>query len=1144
DQLVGDIHRLPFNYLSDGVAHCHVSLSAALSAFFILTVVTVTLSILLVLSVSRSKRLLRIVGRSFERLFHPNTGYVRIVNSFGDIGEQSRAFALSPVSQRHWFTMEHRTNLSTFCQSTPIPRRQRSNNAPASASSEGVVEHEQPNFGDCSTIVVSDDTGEETDLIIISSSSNSAIGEDEKAKNEMNANELQSVVMESIDSFVPATPESSPSTSALNSRGLAPTAQEAINYDRIEFTQFRDSSYMSIIEEDGDGLIKKMPTPGPSGQPRRFKESLIEEFQFETPASTSFHYVESSSDSLTEEVPDAPVSDAIAPASVPKDDNLSYLKKKEQLEKDLLNLQTAIRISEHLPDRGLRLRQKIENTKAELNAISAKIADAQIEPIDLTKEPSEQKVHVKPTTKAIPVVEPRSTIALPTMGLPKTRAEAEHFANLLTGKMAEKRLCELRTVTYQTLTSIHRAMQSCPSENEETAPPSGLMSTLMLHQRQALTWLLWREQQMPSGGILADDMGLGKTFSLLSLIVASNGLPQEKVQSRRNNLECTARENCSLLIQSTNQSEMHIFLGRDGLTPSKGTLVICPASILHQWEGEIKQRVSPGLLRVCVHHGQKRENDAWRLARYDVVITTYRIVSSALSKGKKELKKCDSPLFSILWNRIILDEAHTIKSPSTETAQACYRLEALSRWALTGTPIHNNVKDLYSLLKFLRFRPFDDYQVWKTWMEVKTDAGLSRIHSVVKSILLRRTKDQLTPSGRPLISLPAKQVVVRKLALTSVEKDVYGKMFAASRLYVENFLGNGFDVEGERHFGRLPQATRNVWGNTRAPTTQGSGNIQIIVMLLRLRQACCHMALVKQAVDLDALKGDSIDMDVERQFKELSLVEDYEDIGSHAVDQLFDESFQSCKVKALIDTIADVQKSAKEERPKFVVVSEWVGLLEVISHHLRKNEITFTSITGPVPPEERTKRVERFNKLSSDPQVMLLSLTAGGVGLNLVGGNHLFILDLHWNPALELQAADRIHRVGQTRPVFIHKFVCVDTIEERVLALQEKKLQLAHSVLTGVASNSMKALSLNDLRFLFDLENRPSTSAQPQPQKLSTVCRKILENAEASRLVKIKEICILHVNCRFTCAISIFVLRKRRIRESGRHCAVFLPKIR
>ncbi|KFD50192.1 hypothetical protein M514_08937 [Trichuris suis] len=114
---------------------------------------------------------------------------------------------------------------------------------------------------------------------------------------------------------------------------------------------------------------------------------------------------------------------------------------------------------------------------------------------------------------------------------------------------------------------------------------------------------------------------------------------------------------------------------------------------------------------------------------------------------------------------------------------------------------------------------------------------------------------------------------------------------------------------------------------------------------------------------------------------------------------------------------------------------------------------------------------------------MLLSLTAGGVGLDLVGGNHLFILDLHWNPALELQAADRIHRIGQTRRVFTHKFVCVDTIEERVLALQEKKLQLAHSVLTGVASNSMKALSLNDLRFLFDLEISPSTSTEHQVRR-------------------------------------------------------------
>ncbi|CDW53912.1 transcription termination factor, RNA polymerase [Trichuris trichiura] len=468
-----------------------------------------------------------------------------------------------------------------------------------------------------------------------------------------------------------------------------------------------------------------------------------------------------------------------------------------------------------------------------------------------------------------------------------------------------------------------------------TAPPNGLTCPLMIHQRQALTWLLWREQQVPNGGILADEMGLGKTLSMLSLVVASNSLSPEKVQRS------------------------------SGLIPSKSTLIICPASILYQWEAEVKQRLRRGLYFVFFQRADFLV--FFRLAGYDLVLTTYKIVSSGLSKNKKvslplrcfvKLEKCDCPLFSILWNRIILDEAHTIKSPSTDTAQACCRLEALSRWALTGTPIHNNVKDLYSLLKFLRFRPFDDNQVWNTWMQVKT----GRIKTSLSSDRLRFN-----------------------------------------------------------------------WRNQHAPTTQGSGNIQIIVMLLRLRQACCHMALVKQAF--------------------LFLL--------HFVDSY----------KALLFFRRSIWT---------VIVSQWVSLLKIISYHLRKNGITFTSITSKVTPEERTKRVERFNSLSSDPQVMLLSLTAGGVGLNLIGGNHLFILDLHWNPALELQAADRIHRVGQSRPVFIHKLVCVDTIEEKVLDLQQQKLQLAHSVLTGVASNSMQKLSFNDLRFLFELEKGPSASADSQ----------------------------------------------------------------
>ena len=123
---------------------------------------------------------------------------------------------------------------------------------------------------------------------------------------------------------------------------------------------------------------------------------------------------------------------------------------------------------------------------------------------------------------------------------------------------------------------------------------------------------------------------------------------------------------------------------------------------------------------------------------------------------------------------------------------------------------------------------------------------------------------------------------------------------------------------------------------------------------------------------------------------------------------------------------------------KSVIVSQWTSMLQVVALHLKKNRLTYATIDGSVNPKQRMDLVEAFNH-SQGPQVMLISLLAGGVGLNLTGGNHLFLLDMHWNPSLEDQACDRIYRVGQKKDVVIHRFVCEGTVEEKILQLQEKK---------------------------------------------------------------------------------------------------------
>ena len=131
-------------------------------------------------------------------------------------------------------------------------------------------------------------------------------------------------------------------------------------------------------------------------------------------------------------------------------------------------------------------------------------------------------------------------------------------------------------------------------------------------------------------------------------------------------------------------------------------------------------------------------------------------------------------------------------------------------------------------------------------------------------------------------------------------------------------------------------------------------------------------------------------------------------------------------------------------------------MLDIVEHHLTSKGFKCCTIRGDVPAKKRAETVEAFNSDPKGPTVLLLSLRAGGVGLNLIGGSNLFLLDMHWNPALEMQAFDRIYRVGQKRDVTIHRFVCKDTVEEKIRVLQESKLSLAKSVLTGDGARANK----------------------------------------------------------------------------------------
>ncbi|NP_001084942.1 transcription termination factor, RNA polymerase II S homeolog [Xenopus laevis] len=743
-----------------------------------------------------------------------------------------------------------------------------------------------------------------------------------------------------------------------------------------------------------------------------------------------------------------------------------------------------------LPDRGVRLLKQVQDLEDALSSLSLSPETSEEKESSQSEMIPPRSAPANPFSKPGPVelargVKPLSFHELPPMSLGLNGSApvpslSQNFSSLYKvnpewqtlygGRMTEERLFAVRNATSEAIEHLHKSLESCPSPENTVEDPAGLKVPLLLHQKQALAWLRWRENQTPRGGILADDMGLGKTLTMVALIL---------MQKQRQNRE--QEKKLEEWISKTDST----------LVVTRGTLIVCPASLVHHWKKEVEKRVAGSRLKVYLYHGPSRERDCSVLADYDIVVTTYSLVSKEIPVKKEEgdapakdqdledKASSSSPLLRMAWARIILDEAHNIKNPKVQTSIAVCKLRAGARWAVTGTPIQNNLLDMYSLLRFLRCSPFDEFKLWKNQVDNGSRKGGERLNILTKSLLLRRTKDQMDHLGRPLVLLPQRRSELHKLTLSDKEKAVYDVIFARSRSTLQNYL--------KRHEGGTHIRTQNTdnpfervaneFGSSQSevsalPASQGSSTVHILSLLLRLRQCCGHLSLLKVVLEQLELKSEGLSLTLEEQLSALSLTEcqgpDPKSTvslnGTNFPSELFDTESQSTKISSLVSELKTIRSSS--EAQKSVIVSQWTSMLKIVAVHLKLIGLSCATIDGSVNPKQRMDMVEDFNNNPKGPQVMLVSLCAGGVGLNLVGGNHLFLMDMHWNPALEDQACDRIYRVGQQKDVVIHRFVCLGTVEEKISQLQEKKKDLAKKVLSGNSATFTK-LTLADLRLLF-----------------------------------------------------------------------------
>uniref|UniRef100_A0A4W5RZJ6 Transcription termination factor 2 n=1 Tax=Hucho hucho TaxID=62062 RepID=A0A4W5RZJ6_9TELE len=644
-----------------------------------------------------------------------------------------------------------------------------------------------------------------------------------------------------------------------------------------------------------------------------------------------------------------------------------------------------------LPDKGERLKSQVKDLEEALESLCL-TTSTEPEP-----QGDEDNAKPKPTPSQYnPFSCPGGTVLLPiapaplqyqastsSMGLQLSQGYTQMYGvnpqsqAFYGGRMTDNRLLAVKNATSEAIDHLHSSLESCPDPDAEVTDPKGIKVPLLAHQRQALAWLLWRETQKPCGGILADDMGLGKTLTMIALILA-----QKKKQKEEEEEEKDAK------------LEGWISKNDSSLVVSQGTLIICPASLVHHWKKEIERHVKSSRLSIYLYHGPNRQKNAKVLAEHDVVVTTYSLVSKEIpvqkedaekpSKDSEDVPSALPPLLRVAWARIVLDEAHNIKNPKVQTSLAVCKLRAKARWAVTGTPIQNNLLDMYALLKFLRCAPFDEFKLWKTQVDNGSKRGGERLNILTRTLLLRRTKDQMDSTGKPLVNLPDRTCEVHHLKLSEEEQSVYDVVFAQSRSTLQNYLkrhegDNGKKGDNSNPFDKVARefGVSQADSVSSSQQTQGlTSTVHILSLLLRLRQSCCHLSLLKKTLDPSELQGDGITLSLEEQLNALCLSSEPSGPdpkatvslnGRRFASDLFKDTHESTKIAAILTELKEIRQQS--EAQKSVIVSQWTSMLHIVAVHLRRMGLSFAVIDGTVNPKRRIDLVEEFNTNPKGPQV-------------------------------------------------------------------------------------------------------------------------------------------------------------------------------
>ena len=545
----------------------------------------------------------------------------------------------------------------------------------------------------------------------------------------------------------------------------------------------------------------------------------------------------------------------------------------------------------------------------------------------------------------------------------------------------------------------------------EAAQPESISRKLKPFQLQGLDWMIRQEQSQYKGGLLGDEMGMGKTIQAVSLIMSD-------------------------------------FPAKD---PS---LVLVPPVALMQWQNEINDYTN-GKLKVLVVHNTnaKSKNLSTKLVcAHNVVIMSYNSLESMFRKQEKgwsrgeNIVKEDSPIHAINFHRIILDEAHSIKSRTTGVAKACFALQGKHKWCLSGTPVQNRIGEFFSLLRFLEVRPFADYFCEKCpcaqlhWsvgedymcthckhsaaehrsvfneellnpitgdsMELRSEA-LDKLHMITARVMLRRMKKDHTSS----MELPPKEIVIHNEFFGDIERDFSSSIMSNTTRKFDTYVAQGVMLNNYANIFGLIMQMRQVANHPDLITRKNAaGGQNVLVCSIcdepaeeaiksRCQGSKCHFCRECVKTYIQTCEASGSDPDCPRchvpltiDWEQPEIVQDEDEVKKSSIINRInmDNWTSSTKIEMLVYDLYKLR--SKKQTLKSIVFSQFTSMLQLIDWRLRRAGFNTVMLDGSMTPAQRQRSIDYFMK-NADVEVFLVSLKAGGVALNLTEASRVFIVD-------------------------------------------------------------------------------------------------------------------------------------------------------